>query len=597
MLVCIAAPWKETADSLEIRLLNEQTDTGKINLNLTIADLLLQNQPEKSLEHALMAKTLAQEISDTNLLVLCILQESDFYSQIGEYTTSMELAYDALDLAGNYNYLLSMCHNRIALVHSGLNNFKEALFYNKKSLFYSNMSGDSSDIIVHIHNIGRAYTDLKLYDSALFYLRKTNTYESLHKKRPDPYSLRSIGNVYYELGRYDSALYYGLLAYKYDSEDDQKYLEGIDEQFIADTYFKMNRYTESKEFAERSIQKAYEMEAYDIALNNYEILYKIYSLEGNYKAAFEFALKYAATKDTLIDKSNRSLIIGLDQKYKLKESDSKLQLAEKQNKLFLILTLISILFIISLIVIVVLAFRRQRVYRELSAELQLANDSKERLISIISHDLRGSIGTLRIAAKAISEGMTNLEDTRNLLESFYPVADSTYDLLENLLTWAKYNKEKITPTFTEVDLKEIADKSVEHIHYLAVSKSIKVINNLSSEIIRADKNMILSVMRNILSNAIKFSHPKGRVLIDIQKHHGLFIISVADNGIGMEPETMRKLFHSPDEVQSSGTMGERGSGLGIMICKTFLKSHGGDIWAESEMGKGSTFYFSLPSDL
>jgi signal transduction histidine kinase len=242
----------------------------------------------------------------------------------------------------------------------------------------------------------------------------------------------------------------------------------------------------------------------------------------------------------------------------------------------------------------ILVYRRQRIYRELTDQLQQANESKERLLSVISHDLRSSIGTLRTAAKVISEGITDMDDTRDLLESFYPVADSTYDLLENMLTWAKCNTKKITPEFFDINLKEIIEKAIEHTHHLADSKSIDIINTLSDQIVSADKNMILSVARNILHNAIKFSHQKSKVIISSEIKNGLTIVSVSDNGIGMEPNHLKKIFENPEDIQTTGTMGERGSGLGIMICKTFLQSHGGDIWAESTPGKGTTFFFSLP---
>ncbi len=586
--------WQKTADSLHTLLLTEQTDTGKADIYLMLSELLLSNQPEKSLEYVIEATRISEKLSDSSRIVLSYLHACDFYSQIGEYTTALELAYRALGIASGDNLKLSLCHNRIATVHAGLNNYKETIFHNKKSLHYSSATGDSTLIIVDIHNIGRAYIDLKMYDSALYYLRKTNQYEIKHRGRPDPYSLSNIGNVFLELGNYDSALHYHMTAYKYDVEDDQQYLMAIDQQFIANTYYKMKNYSEAKNFALRSIESAYRVAAYDVALDNYEILYKVYSEEGNYKKALEYALLFNTTKDTLRNKSNQSLIYGLETKYKVMEQEAKLSLLEKQKTLYFILAFISILFLISMVIIVLLVYKRQREYKDLSSQLQLANNSKERLLSIISHDLRSSVGTLRVAAKAISEGMTNVEDTRSLLESFYPVADSTYDLLENLITWSKYSRENLAPQFSIINLNELVDKSIEHTHHLAESKSIKIINNVPDQVIHADKNMLLSVLRNILNNAIKFSYSKSRVLIDFKTTDEHYIISVTDNGIGMDTHVLNKLFTSPDEVQSSGTMGERGSGLGITICKTFLKSHGGDIWAESEPGKGSTFYFSIP---
>jgi signal transduction histidine kinase len=243
---------------------------------------------------------------------------------------------------------------------------------------------------------------------------------------------------------------------------------------------------------------------------------------------------------------------------------------------------------------VIIIYRRQKANRELMHELTIANDSKERLISIISHDLRGSVGTLRSAAKVISEGMTDLDDTRNLLESFYPVADSTYDLLENLLTWAKISKNKMSPFFDVMDIHELVQKSVDHTLHLANSKTIKLINQVGNIHVKADRNMILAVIRNLLSNAIKFSYPGSDVYIKSEIKDGMLIVSFEDQGVGISKEGLLKVFDSPNNFHSSGTMGERGSGLGLSLSKIFIQKNGGKIWVESFEGEGSTFYFSLP---
>jgi two-component system, sensor histidine kinase and response regulator len=592
--VTLAQEWQKKVDSLERMLLIEQSDTGKINLYIDLHYALINNEPSKALSYVLEAKDLAETINDTSLIVYLVLRQCDFYNQIGDYTTMIDLAYKALSIAGNDPSLLADCHNRIASAHIGLENARESLYHNRKSLNYNSKTGDSSAIIADIHNIGRTYVDLKMYDSALYYLNLTNNYSYRTTGKPDPYALSNIGIVYGELGKHDSALMYHLEAYKYDSLDYHEFLLGIDEQYIAESYYHLKRYWLAKRFANKSIDRAYKLNATDLAVDNFKILYQVYSKEGNYKRAFDNALKYTATKDSLNERENQALIHGLETKYKVQEQENRLKLLEKQKRLFIILTIVSILFVVSMIIIVILVTRRNMVNKGLMQQLRLANESKERLLSIISHDLRGSVGTLRIAAKTISEGMTNMEDARNLLESFYPVADSTYDLLENLLTWAKCNKEEITPTFSKIDLKEIIDKSIEHTHHLAISKSINVVSEIQSFKLMADKNMLLSVMRNILSNAIKFSHAKGEVVIHAAVKDQYIIVSVTDNGIGIEEEVLQKLFKSPEDIQSPGTMGERGSGLGISICKTFLQSHGGEIWAESTSGTGSTFYFKLP---
>lgn len=589
-----AQDWREKADSLIQILEKETSDTSRLDLYLDINALLHSNKPVEAFSYAVEAKQLAEELHDTRSLVVSILRHCDFYSMIGEYTTSLEMAYNALDIAGEDYKLISLCHNRIATVHSFLSNYGKVLYHNKKSLYNSSKSGDSNYIVVDMHNLGLVYTNLEMYDSALYYLRKTNEYEISVSGRPDPYSLSNIGNVFLEQGEYDSALYFHLEAYKYDRLDDQKYLMCMDQQYISDTYFKLNQFEKAKTFANKSIKLAKELEANDIVIDNYEVLYKIYRSEGNYIKALDYALLYCELKESLREKTKQSLILGLETKYKVKEQESKLKLLEKQKKLFIILTILSILLLLSMIITFILVTRRQKLNQKLMIELQLANESKEKLISIIGHDLRGSVGALRSAAKAISDGMTDISEAKNLLESFYPVADTTYDLLENLLTWTKCNKEKIAPSFEEINLKQLADKAMDHTRHLAAAKSVTTINNIEDISIQADKNMILSVIRNMLTNAIKFSHQKSEVILSSEVENEKIIVSVHDDGIGIEADVLDQLLKNPENFQSAGTLGERGSGLGISICKTFLESHNGALWAESFFGEGTTFYFSLP---
>jgi two-component system sensor histidine kinase/response regulator len=588
-------------DSLENLLKETNSDVRKIDLYLDLKDAVLSNQPEKSYEYALTAEKLSIEIRDSTRLVKSILGECDYYTRIGEYSFALEKAYDALNLSTSSKYLLSLCHNRIATIHSTLKNFDEALHHNKMSLKYDIALNDSTNIVIDIHNIGAAYLDLRHFDSALVYLNKSNQYEISKTGNPDPYSLSNIGYVYTELSKFDSALTYHFRAYQLDSLINRQYEMSIDENFIAMTYYKMNKFEESKKYAYKSMFRSRSLNLYDVTIDNYELLYKIYSEEKNYQRAFTFALLTIETLDTLKEKSNESLTIGLETRYRLKEKESilktkeaEMNLIEKQNKLFIILIVVSISFLISILVTLFIIYRRQRLNRELMHELKQANNSKERLISIISHDLRSSIGTLRGAAKAISEGMTDIDETRDLLESFYPVADSTYDLLENLLNWAKFSQNKLTPFFDIIDIRDLVRKSVEHTLHLSNSKSIKIINSVQSAYIKADRNMLLSVVRNLLTNAVKFSYPGSEVYIYSKISGDQLTVAVQDLGLGMNVETLQKVFDSPYDFHASGTLGEKGSGLGLSLTKIFIQKNGGRIWAESSEGEGSTFFFNLP---
>lgn len=593
-----AETWKKTSDSLKNLIKNAKTDSGKVELYLELKDALLSNEPEEAYKNAVEARRLAEKIGDSTNIIRSMMGECDYFTRIGEYSSALEISYAALNMSRTNIKLLSLCHNRIATIHSVLDNYEEALLHNKMSLKYDIALKDSNSIAIDIHNIGASYMDLKKYDSALHYLNIAYHYELQKTGQPDPYCLSNMGFVYAERNKFDSALFYHYMAYKLDSISDADYEMAIDENFLATTYFRMKKFKEAKEFAYKSIERSKKIKLYDIPLDNYELLYKIYQAEGNYKKAFEYALLSIQISDTLKQRSKESLIIGLETKYRLNVNENiyKVKAAEmaKQKKLFITLTVVSILFVIFMVITLLIIYRRQKINRALMHELTIANESKERLISIISHDLRGSVGTLKSAAKAISEGMTDLEDTRNLLESFYPVADSTYDLLENLLTWARISKNTLAPFFDVIDIRDLVDKSLEHTKHLANSKSIKFTNKVESVHIKADKNMILAVIRNLLSNAIKFSYPGTEVLIESTIRDRNVVIAVEDQGVGISREGLLKIFDVQNNYHSSGTRGERGSGLGLPLSKIFIQKNGGKIWVESFEGEGSTFYFSLP---
>ena len=216
------------------------------------------------------------------------------------------------------------------------------------------------------------------------------------------------------------------------------------------------------------------------------------------------------------------------------------------------------------------------------------------MISVISHDLRSSIGTLRNSVEMIIDESINPEAALELLVSFFPIVDSTYDLLENLLTWADYSKEDLDPSLEKIEINPIIEKSIQHTSHLAESKNIKIVSRIKNGIVIADKNMLSTIVRNLISNAVKFSNPETQVIITSTTTNNIVEITVEDEGIGMNPEVLNNIFTNPANYHSKGTSGERGSGLGLSMCKSFIEIQGGKISAKSQLGKGSSFSFTIP---
>lgn len=164
-----------------------------------------------------------------------------------------------------------------------------------------------------------------------------------------------------------------------------------------------------------------------------------------------------------------------------------------------------------------------------------------------------------------------------------------------MLAWSISQQNQITYTSQSLDLYKLAQSTRQLFIGLSQTKEIQIINNIEKDtLITADKNMVMTIMRNLLSNAIKFT-PNGKTITITTKNLADSTwISIADQGQGIDSSHLARLFRKSEYFSTKGTNGEKGSGLGLLLCKDFIKKHNGKIWAESELGKGSTFHFSLP---
>jgi len=169
------------------------------------------------------------------------------------------------------------------------------------------------------------------------------------------------------------------------------------------------------------------------------------------------------------------------------------------------------------------------------------------------------------------------------------------DLLTNLLVWSRSQTGKIKFNPECIELVSLINEVVELLNDSAQYKSISISKKMPPSIsVFADKAMIGTILRNLISNGIKFTNSGGEILIDTEQKEDKIIVSVVDNGVGIKNEVIGKLFHIEHGYSTVGTKNETGTGLGLLLCKEFIDMHGGTIWVESEVGKGSTFNFSIP---
>ncbi|MEI7421641.1 MAG: PAS domain S-box protein [Prolixibacteraceae bacterium] len=230
-------------------------------------------------------------------------------------------------------------------------------------------------------------------------------------------------------------------------------------------------------------------------------------------------------------------------------------------------------------------------------ELKALNTTKDKLFSIIAHDLRGPVGTSADLLEVMMENYTSLSDEEQLkmLEILKNSAKSTFNLLETLLNWTIIQTGNLVFKPEFFSLTGCIESIVENLSPSAFSKSILLSFNPEQELfVYADRNMMQTILRNLIGNAIKYTSRGGSIVVNAINKNNNPEISIADNGVGMDEETRKNLFVLNRQNSKYGTENEKGTGLGLILCKEFIEKHRGRLIVESEFGKGSTFTFDIP---
>lgn len=231
-------------------------------------------------------------------------------------------------------------------------------------------------------------------------------------------------------------------------------------------------------------------------------------------------------------------------------------------------------------------------------ELQRTIAGRDKLYSVIAHDLRSPMGSIKMVLNMLILNLPSEKigaEMYELLTMANQTTEDVFSLLDNLLKWTKSQIGKLNVVYQDVDLVEVTDGVIEIFSMVASLKKIRI-HEMKPEkmMVNADIDMLKTVVRNLLSNAIKFSKENSEVLVKMEEVDGMAVVSVQDYGCGISEEGLKKLLHTDTHFSTFGTNNEEGSGLGLLLCKDFVVKNGGKLWFTSKEGEGSIFSFSIP---
>ena len=240
----------------------------------------------------------------------------------------------------------------------------------------------------------------------------------------------------------------------------------------------------------------------------------------------------------------------------------------------------------------------KRIILNKTEELQRTIAGRDKLYSVIAHDLRSPMGSIKMVLNMM---ILNLpvekigSEMYELLTMANQTTEDVFSLLDNLLKWTKSQIGNLNVVYQDIDVVEVVDSVIDVFNIVAGLKKITIREEKTEKLpVSADIDMLKTVIRNLLSNAIKFSNENSEVVVKMEEQGDMAVISVKDNGCGIDEEGQKKLLHTDTHFSTFGTNNEEGSGLGLLLCQDFVVKNGGKLWFTSKKGEGSTFYFSVP---
>ncbi|MEM9650175.1 MAG: HAMP domain-containing sensor histidine kinase, partial [Bacteroidota bacterium] len=460
-------------------------------------------------------------------------------------------------------------------------------------------------------NMASMYKDAKNFEHAMFNANKSIAIFEKHKIYDWlAYAYQVKGSIYLEQEKYQWALYWfdqsNLLHNDLDDNREKvKLLNGM-----AQVYLGLGRDSLSLAYANDGLKLSKQIKSLQGEKECSETLYKLHKSQGDTNAALIHLETFTSLSDSLSKDKNRQSLSLLETKLQYQQEKRELiaanEIALAKQRTYIYFAVI-ILLILSGITFMVR--RSARIQKKLNVELHQKsevvsqresqlneiNKTKTKLFSIIGHDLRGPIGALQGMLKLFTEGEITKDEFLSFIPKFKSDVENISFALNNLLSWGQTQLNGVATKPKRISLDKLVSSNIKLLSEVASAKSIKIINQLPENPLGwADQHHIDIVIRNLLSNAIKFTPENGLITIEAEEKRKVWQIMIRDTGIGMNKEIQKKIFTDSTNITTYGTNNEKGTGLGLSLCKEMIMKNNGEIWVESIIRKGTTFFFTIP---
>lgn len=610
---------KRRIDSLKNEVQKSQSDTNKVKRLNALAFALRLSDLHSTEKYRKEALKLSRQLNYPSGIAWGHYLEGVVFTYQNKLMRSINTLTIALPLA-----IKAKDHELTARIYNGIgvNNLRMEDDYNALKAFENALhairkSKDKSFESALLHNIGSLGVKNKKFDFAIKMLAQSI---SINRQRGNKTGLalnyKETGLAFYGIEDYQNAILHGNKALALSRETDFFVNEINSLSLLGAANLKVNNLSRAKLYLDEAHKKTLLMPNQREKLLIYQGFADYYSAKGNYKQAFKFQDQYASLYDSLFNIGKSKLILEYQEKFQSQQKETENALLRSQqvstetqinqkNKILIFILAILIVFVI-FSALIFWGNRKikeaNRLLTEQRNEIQIQKDNvdqintiKDKLFSVIAHDLRSPFASMKSMMDMYDEGMISKDDVNYFFKEIRRDIGSNTLLLDNLLIWAKSQLYgfKIQPKI--LDMNKVVDEVRYYFSKPLESKQIQFSNRLDEEcIVSADYEMIKAIVRNLVGNAIKFTPEKGTISVSYERTGNEIQITVTDSGTGLSEETKQKLFLDTF-FTTQGLDKEKGTGLGLQICKEFVEKNGGRIGVESRENEGSSFWLTLPA--
>ncbi|MEL6698219.1 MAG: ATP-binding protein [Bacteroidota bacterium] len=642
----------DKALALENRLEMAQSDTARVHAYNDLARFYREFDKETAYNYTYEAEKIANLISHQRGLGFVFENYTIIAYRAGDLPVAFDHAMHCLEIAENISdsLLITLAYNNLGLIQRDLGNLDEAIESFEVVLKYERNQGITEGLARGVMNTGATLFSLRELENAarLFQeaweigiqLKDThiiavalNNLGSYHQQKGDLNTAmtrykearefavglqnlnnwgtlsHNIGWVYFKWNIIDTSFIYLNEALTLSREHNLPLIETASLGSLAEVSLKIEDYPQSIAYATKGYQVAKSASKFEQAKKSLRSLHQAYYAIDMYDSAYKYLQEYNAINDSILALQENQRIQQITISNTIAQKD--FQLAQQKAKAEKEQDRIQKLFIAFLIVTSLLMGLGYTWYRLRKANIQLEehntkiqtqhqqltelNHIKDRVFSIISHDIRAPLNNIKGLMDILLVQALEEEQRQMIAGKVKKQVRETSDIFDNLLRWSRNQLLKNQTEASSFDIVSLVRESAEAFSQQASQKEIELKCEFPPQLyVFADREMIHTVIRNLLSNAIKFSRPKGEVSISHVIEGTKVILHVTDHGLGIENKKLATIFDLKQNVSTPGTADERGTGLGLPISKEFIEQNGGTMWAQSTVGIGSVFSFSLP---